>query len=58
MTRPTRQRFLTALRQARAMRAVAQMQARARETGADRMTLEEINAEIAAVRSQRGSGDR
>ena len=34
------------------------MQARARETGADRMTLEDINAEIAAVRSQKGSGDR
>ncbi|MDE0350529.1 MAG: hypothetical protein OXM56_12585 [Gammaproteobacteria bacterium] len=58
MTRPAREAFLTALRRARAMRAVAQMQTRARETGADRMTLEEINAEIAAVRSQRGSGDR
>ena len=53
-----RQRLLTALRQARARRAVARMQARARETGADRMTLEEINAEIAAARRQRGSRDR
>ena len=53
MTRPAREAFLTALRRARAMRAVAQMQTRARVTGADRMTLEEINAEIAAVRSQK-----
>ena len=44
---------LTALRQARAQLAVASMQERARETGADRMTREDVNAEIEAVRSSR-----
>ncbi len=52
-TAETLETSLTALRQARAQLAVAEMQARARESGADRMTLEEINAEIAKVRSQR-----
>ena len=44
---------LTALRQARAQLAVAAMQARAREAGADRMTLEDVHAEIEAVRGSR-----
>lgn len=44
---------LAALRQARAQLAVAAMQERARETGADRLTLEDVNAEIQAVRRQR-----
>ena len=52
-TAETLETSLTALRLARAQLAVAEMQARARESGADRMTLEEINAEIAKVRSQR-----
>lgn len=52
-TAETLEASLTALRHARAQLAVAEMQARARESGADRMTLEEINAEIAKVRSQR-----
>ena len=44
---------LAALRQARAQLAVAAMQQRAREAGADRLTLEEINAEISAARQNR-----
>ena len=44
---------LAALRQARAQLAVATMQRRARETGADKMTLDDINAEIAAARASR-----
>ena len=44
---------LAALRQARAQLAVAAMQQRARETGADRLALEEINTEIEAARRQR-----
>ena len=44
---------LAALRQARAQLAVAAMQQRAREAGADRLTLEEINAEISAARQHR-----
>ena len=44
---------LAALRQARAQLAVTAIQQRARETGADRLTLDDINAEIEAVRSQR-----
>ncbi len=52
-TGATLEASLKALRQARAQLAIATMQARARDSGADRMTLEEINAEIAAARSQR-----
>ena len=44
---------LAALRQVRAQLAVAGMQQRAQETGTDRMTLEEINAEIDAARQRR-----
>ncbi|MCY3622877.1 MAG: type II toxin-antitoxin system Phd/YefM family antitoxin [Gammaproteobacteria bacterium] len=44
---------LAALRQARAQLAVAAMQQRARETGADQLTLDDINAEIGAARRMR-----
>ena len=44
---------LAALRQARAQIAVASMQERARDTGADRLTLAEVNAEIEAARRER-----
>ncbi len=44
---------LAALRQARAQLAVAKMQQRALDTGADRLTLEDVNTEIEAVRHQR-----
>lgn len=52
-TASTLEASLAALRQARAQLAVAAMQERARETGADRLTLEDVNAEIYAVRRQR-----
>lgn len=52
-TGSTLEASLTALRQARAQLAVASMQERAREAGADRMTLEDVNAEIEAVRGSR-----
>jgi len=44
---------LAALRQAEALRAIASMQQRAREAGADRLSLDAINTEIAAVRPRR-----
>ena len=49
----TLEESLAALRQARAQIAVAAMQRRASETGADRMTLDEVNAEIGAARRVR-----
>ena len=52
-TASTLEASLAALRQARAQLAVSAMQQRARETGADRMTLEDVNAEIDAVRRNR-----
>lgn len=52
-TASTLEASLAALRQARAQLAVAAMQQRARETGAGRLTLEEVNAEIEATRRQR-----
>lgn len=52
-TGATLESTLAALRQARAQLAVAAMQQRARETGADRLTLEDINTEIEAARRQR-----
>ncbi len=52
-TASTLEASLAALRQARAQLAVAAMQQRAQETGADRLTLEDINAEIEAARRQR-----
>ncbi len=52
-TASTLEASLDALRQARAQLAVAAMQQRARETGADRLTIEDVNAEIDAVRRSR-----
>ena len=52
-TASTLEASLAALRQARAQLAVAAMQQRARETGADRLTLEDVNAEIDAARRSR-----
>ena len=49
----TLEESLAALRQARAQIAVAAMQRRASETGADRMKLDEVNAEIGAARRVR-----
>ena len=43
---------LAALRRARAQLAVAAMQQCAKETGADRLTLVDLNAEIEAVRRE------
>ena len=45
---------LSAFRKARAVEAVAGLQRQSVEQGADRITLDEIDAEIKAVRSQRG----
>ena len=44
---------LAALRQAEALRAIESMHRSAREAGADRLSLGEINAEIADVRRHR-----
>ncbi|MDE0459082.1 MAG: hypothetical protein OXI15_17430 [Chromatiales bacterium] len=44
---------LAALRQAEVLQAIESMQQGAREAGADRLSLDEINAEIAAVRQRR-----
>ena len=52
-TEATLEASLAALRQARAQLAVAAMQQRARETRADRLTLEDVNAEISAARRAR-----
>ena len=52
-TATTLEAFLAALRQARAQLAVAAMQRRAKETGADQFTLDEVNAEIQVARRQR-----
>lgn len=53
-TRPnTVEQDLKTLRQARAQAAVAAMQRRAAKLGLDKMTLAEINAEIAATRRKR-----
>ena len=52
-TASTLEMSLAALRQARAQLAVTAMQQRARATGTDRLTLEEINAEIDAARQAR-----
>lgn len=47
------ERTLTTLRRARAMLGVLEMQVRSVREGRDRLTLGEINAEIAAVRRKR-----
>ena len=52
-TSSTLEASLAALRQARAQLAVAAMQQRAQETGSDKLTLDDVNAEIEAVRRQR-----
>ena len=44
---------LSAIRQAQAISAITGMQKRSTEAGTTRMTLEEINAEIAEVRKNR-----
>jgi antitoxin (DNA-binding transcriptional repressor) of toxin-antitoxin stability system len=44
---------LSAFRQARAVEAVASLQRRSVEVGNDRMTMDEIDAEIKAVRKKR-----
>jgi len=49
----TLEESLAAVRRARAMAAVEAMQSQSLEAGTDRMTLEEINAEIAAARKDR-----
>jgi len=45
---------LSAFRQARAVEAVASLQRRSVEMGNDKMTMDEIDAEIKAVRRKRG----
>lgn len=52
-TPATLEASLAALRQARAQLAVTAMQQRAKETGADRFTLDDVNAEIEAARRER-----
>ena len=52
-TAATLETSLVALRQARAQMAVVAMQRRAREGGADLLTLDDVNAEIEAARRQR-----
>ena len=44
---------LTAFRQARAVEAVARLQRRSVDQGTDRITMDEIDAEIKAVRKKR-----
>ena len=44
---------LSAFRQARAVEAVASLQRRSVETGNDKITMDEIDAEIKAVRKKR-----
>jgi len=44
---------LTAFRQARAVEAVAALQRRSADRGTDRITMDEIDAEIKAVRKKR-----
>jgi antitoxin (DNA-binding transcriptional repressor) of toxin-antitoxin stability system len=45
---------LSAFRQARAVEAVASLQRRSMEIGNDKITMDEIDAEIKAVRRKRG----
>ena len=47
---------IAALRGARANAALDRIHAHARKSGADRLTMEEIDAEIARARSERRSG--
>ena len=53
-TQPNRvEEDIKLIRRARAISAVNKMRAHAKATGLDQMTLEEINAEIAAARAER-----
>ena len=52
-TGSTLETSLAALRQARAQLAVTSMQQRARETGANNLSLDDVNAEIEATRRSR-----
>ena len=52
-TATTLEASLAALRQARAQLAVVAMQRRAKEAGADQLTLDDVNAEIEDARHQR-----
>lgn len=54
----TVERDLQAWRQARARQALEAMWKHARETGLDKMTLEEINAEISAARAERDEREK
>jgi prevent-host-death family protein len=49
----TLEETLSAVRRARAMESIRRIQQQARERGLDRMTPEEIDAEIQAVRAER-----
>ena len=53
MTASTLEASLATVREARAIVAVATIQQRARETGADQLTLKDVSAEIDAVRRSR-----
>ena len=53
VTEETLEETLAAIRRARAVAAVSEIQRRSAERGADGMSLDEINAEIAAVRRRR-----
>lgn len=47
---------ILAIRRARAKEALSRIRARAKETGADRLTMDEIDAVIAEVRRKRRQG--
>jgi len=48
---------ITALRRDRAHRLLRQIRARAKETGASKLTMEQINAEIAKARRERRANE-
>lgn len=49
---------LKQIRRARALGAVERMRAQAKATGLDQMSMKEINAEIAATRTERAARER
>lgn len=53
VTEETLEETLAAIRRARAVAAVSEMQLRSVERGTDGLTMDEINAEIATVRRER-----
>jgi antitoxin (DNA-binding transcriptional repressor) of toxin-antitoxin stability system len=53
ITEATLEESLSAFRRARAVEAVVSLQRRSVEHGTDKMTLDEINAEIKSVREKR-----